>query len=97
MILTGDELARVHAQAVAEYPAECCGVLLVRDAPTGDRVLMLEDTVELQCTADDHVPLQTRRGLASMADLVRSALRHDLPKMLRALRSRAEAAQRKNP
>jgi proteasome lid subunit RPN8/RPN11 len=25
---------------VAEYPAECCGVLLVRDAPTGDRVLM---------------------------------------------------------
>ncbi len=40
MILTGDELARVHAQAVAEYPAECCGVLLVRDAPTGDRVLI---------------------------------------------------------
>ena len=36
---------------------------------------MLEDTVELQCRADDHVPLQTRRGLASMADLVRSALR----------------------
>ncbi|HMD28016.1 MAG TPA: SRPBCC family protein [Steroidobacteraceae bacterium] len=29
--------------------------------------------------------------------IVRSALRHDLPKMLRALRSRAEAAQRQNP
>jgi len=40
MILTVDELALVHAQAVAEYPAECCGVLLVRDALTGDRVLI---------------------------------------------------------
>ena len=49
--------------------------LLLEIAATGDRVLMLEDTVELQCRADDHVPLQTRRGLASMADLVRSALR----------------------
>ena len=49
--------------------------LLLEIALTGDRVLMLEDTVELQCRADDHVPLQTRRGLASMADLVRSALR----------------------
>jgi hypothetical protein len=29
--------------------------------------------------------------------IVRSALRHDLPKMLRALRSRAEAVQRQNP
>ena len=29
--------------------------------------------------------------------IVRSALRHDLPKMLRALRSRAEVAQRQNP
>lgn len=29
--------------------------------------------------------------------IVRSALRHDLPKMLRALRSRAEAAQHQNP
>ena len=29
--------------------------------------------------------------------IVRTALRHDLPKMLRALRSRAEAVQRQNP
>ena len=29
--------------------------------------------------------------------IVRSALRHDLPKMLRALRSRAEVVQRQNP
>ena len=40
MILTPDELAQVQAQAVAEYPAECCGVLMVRDAPSPDRLLM---------------------------------------------------------
>ena len=40
MILTPDELAQVQAQAVAEYPAECCGVLMVRDVPAPDRLLM---------------------------------------------------------
>jgi type IV secretion system protein TrbB len=49
--------------------------LLDEVAATGDRVIVLEDTVELQCTADDHVPLRTRRGVVSMAELVRSTLR----------------------
>jgi proteasome lid subunit RPN8/RPN11 len=40
MIFTPEELARIRAQAVAEYPAECCGVLLARDAPPADRLLM---------------------------------------------------------
>ena len=40
MILTPEELARVQAQAVAEYPSECCGVLLARGAPGSDRLLM---------------------------------------------------------
>jgi Flp pilus assembly CpaF family ATPase len=31
--------------------------------------------VELQCTARDHVPLRTRAGVVSMAELVRSTLR----------------------
>lgn len=35
----------------------------------------LEDTVELQCTALDHVPLRTRAGVVTMAELVRSTLR----------------------
>jgi proteasome lid subunit RPN8/RPN11 len=30
MIFTSDELAQIRAQAEAEYPAECCGVLLRR-------------------------------------------------------------------
>jgi type IV secretion system protein VirB11 len=44
-------------------------------ASTGDRVILLEDTVELQCMSDDHVPLRTRAGVVSMAELVRSTLR----------------------
>ena len=40
MILTPEELARVHTQAVAEYPSECCGVLLERSEPSPDRLLL---------------------------------------------------------
>ncbi|HCI1651768.1 TPA: P-type conjugative transfer ATPase TrbB [Pseudomonas aeruginosa] len=49
--------------------------LLAEIADTGDRVLVLEDTVELQCTAHDHVPLRTRAGVVTMTELVRSAMR----------------------
>jgi type IV secretion system protein VirB11 len=49
--------------------------LLQEMAATGDRVIILEDTVELQCMADDHVPLRTKPGVASMTELVRSTLR----------------------
>jgi type IV secretion system protein VirB11 len=38
-------------------------------------VLVLEDTVELQCAARDHVPLRTRQGVVSMQELVRSSMR----------------------
>ncbi|MGH7319278.1 MAG: Mov34/MPN/PAD-1 family protein [Candidatus Rokuibacteriota bacterium] len=36
MIVTASELAAIRRQAEAEYPAECCGVVLTRP---GDRVL----------------------------------------------------------
>ena len=36
MTLTREELAVIHRQAEAEYPAECCGVVLIRD---GDSTL----------------------------------------------------------
>lgn len=49
--------------------------LLAEVAGTGDRVLVLEDTVELQCPALDHVALRTKPGVVSTADLVRSTLR----------------------
>ena len=49
--------------------------LLDEVARTGDRVLILEDTRELQCLADDQVALRTKPGVATMAELVRSTLR----------------------
>ncbi len=49
--------------------------LLQEMARTGDRVILIEDTVELQCLSDDHVPMRTKRGVASMSELVRSTLR----------------------
>jgi type IV secretion system protein VirB11 len=49
--------------------------LLQEVAASGDRVIILEDTVELQCAAADHVPLRTRPGVVSMAELVRCTLR----------------------
>jgi len=49
--------------------------LLDEIARTGDRVLILEDTRELQCLADDQVALRTKPGVATMAELVRSTLR----------------------
>ena len=49
--------------------------LLAAIAATDDRVLVLEDTVELLCGAKDHVPLRTRPGVVSMTELVRATMR----------------------
>lgn len=49
--------------------------LLAEVATTNDRVVLIEDTRELQCTAPNLVSLRTRHGVASLSDLVRSALR----------------------
>jgi hypothetical protein len=49
--------------------------LLAEIADVGDRVVILEDTRELQCAAPDCVALRTKPGIASLADLVRSTLR----------------------
>src|SRR5438309_8275104 len=49
--------------------------LLAELAAQDERVILIEDTRELQCAAADSVALRTRPGVASMADLVRSTLR----------------------
>ena len=49
--------------------------LLAEIARTGDRVVLIEDTRELQCTAPNVVAMRTKDGVASLTDLVRSALR----------------------
>ncbi len=49
--------------------------LLAEVAKTTDRVVLIEDTRELQCAAPNLVALRTKDGVASLADLVRSSLR----------------------
>jgi len=49
--------------------------LLAEVAASGDRVILIEDTRELHCAAEDYVSLRTKPGVAALADLVRSTLR----------------------
>jgi type IV secretion system protein VirB11 len=49
--------------------------LLAEVAKTSDRVVLIEDTRELQCLTPNLVALRTKDGVASLSDLVRSSLR----------------------
>src|SRR3546814_11397091 len=49
--------------------------LLAEMAWVDERVILIEDTRELQSPAPDTVALRTRPGVVTMADLVRSTLR----------------------
>jgi type IV secretion system protein VirB11 len=49
--------------------------LLAEVALTGNRVILIEDTRELQCATPNLVALRTKDGAATLSDLVRSALR----------------------
>ena len=49
--------------------------LLAEVAKTADRVVLIEDTRELQCKSPNLVALRTKDGVASLSDLVRSSLR----------------------
>ncbi|ESZ69209.1 conjugal transfer protein TrbB [Mesorhizobium sp. L103C105A0] len=49
--------------------------LLAEVAKTFDRVVIIEDTRELQCAAPNLVAMRTKDGVASLSDLVRSSLR----------------------
>lgn len=49
--------------------------LLAEVAKTADRVVLIEDTRELQCLTPNLVALRTKDGVATLSELVRSALR----------------------
>lgn len=49
--------------------------LLAEVAKTSDRIVLIEDTRELQCAAPNLVAMRTKDGVATLADLVRSSLR----------------------
>jgi type IV secretion system protein VirB11 len=49
--------------------------LLAEVAKTTDRIVLIEDTRELQCAAPNRVAMRTKDGVASWSALVRSSLR----------------------
>ncbi len=49
--------------------------LLAEVAKTNDRVVLIEDTRELQCAAPNLLALRTKEGVATLSELVRSSLR----------------------
>jgi P-type conjugative transfer ATPase TrbB len=85
--IMGGEAAQLLAQAVSgrrnilvaggtsSGKTTLANALLAEMAHLDERVILIEDTRELQCAAPDVVALRTRTGHVSMADLVRSTLR----------------------
>ena len=55
MILTRSELAQIREQAEAEYPSECCGVIVARNGSPGDRRLLACRNVQNDLHARDPV------------------------------------------
>ena len=49
--------------------------ILAEIAKTGDRLVIIEDTLELQCEAEDTVFLRSRDGIANMVDLLKATMR----------------------
>ena len=85
-IMTGDE-ASILRQAVAARAnilvaggtstgkTTLTNALLAEVAKSADRVIVIEDTRELQCAAPNLVAMRTKDGVATLSDLVRSSLR----------------------
>jgi len=85
-IMTGDQAA-ILCDAVAQRrnvlvaggtstgKTTLVNALLAEVAKTAERIVLIEDTRELQCKAPNLVALRTKDGVASLSDLVRSSLR----------------------
>lgn len=63
------------AGATASGKTTLANALLAELAGTRQRVVILEDTVELRCPAPNTVALRSKDGVASLTDLLRSTLR----------------------
>ncbi|MBQ1561046.1 MULTISPECIES: P-type conjugative transfer ATPase TrbB [unclassified Caulobacter] len=63
------------AGATSAGKTTLANALLAEVARSDERVILLQDTPELQCAAPDCVALRTRPGVVSLTDLVRSTLR----------------------
>jgi type IV secretion system protein VirB11 len=77
-ILRGAVLGRRNilvAGGTSSGKTTLANALLAEMALLDERIILIEDTRELQCAAPDTVALRTRPGVAGIADLVRSTLR----------------------
>ncbi|MGY4622865.1 P-type conjugative transfer ATPase TrbB [Bradyrhizobium sp. USDA 4486] len=85
-IMTADQAAALRTAVMARRNILVAGgtstgkttltnALLAEVAKTGDRVVLIEDTRELQCKTPNLVALRTKDGVVSLSDLVRSSLR----------------------
>ncbi|MFG1359003.1 P-type conjugative transfer ATPase TrbB [Xanthobacter pseudotagetidis] len=85
-IMTTDQAATLRAAVASRANILVAGgtstgkttltnALLAEVAKTQDRVVIIEDTRELQCAAPNRVSMRTKEGVATLADLVRSSLR----------------------
>ncbi len=63
------------AGATASGKTTLANALLAELAGTGERVVVLEDTIELRCPAPNTVALRSKDGVASLTELLRSTLR----------------------
>ena len=85
-VMTADQAEKLRAAVVARANILVAGgtstgkttltnALLVEVAKGADRVVIIEDTRELQCSAPNLVSMRTKEGVATLSDLVRSSLR----------------------
>ncbi|HTM82243.1 P-type conjugative transfer ATPase TrbB [Asticcacaulis sp.] len=70
-----DRLNIIVAGPTSSGKTTLANALLAEVAKSGDRVVLIEDIRELQCAAPNLIALRTKDGVASLSDLVRSALR----------------------
>ncbi|WP_447753381.1 P-type conjugative transfer ATPase TrbB [Sphingopyxis fribergensis] len=71
----GDRRNILIAGGTSSGKTTLANALLAEMAHLDERVILIEDTRELQCAANDVVALRTRPGTVAMADLVRATLR----------------------
>ena len=63
------------AGATSSGKTTLTNALLAEMAESNDRIVLIEDTRELQCLTPNLVSLRTKEGVVRLSDLVRSALR----------------------
>ena len=85
-IMNADQAATLRAAVVSRANILVAGgtstgkttltnALLAEVAKSSDRVVIIEDTRELQCAAPNLVAMRTKDGVATLSELVRSSLR----------------------